>query len=321
MSTMDTGSYVRHRLRVVGTTDGPTFSDDALDQVQVATGGLPRLVNRLCDRVLMSAYLDRTRDIDLMRVARAAAELREELGDSGRAPPALRHHQLCSQPPMPLTLDRPTASARKSMASRPGGRIAPAPAQHVGQATRRLRHRASEASRLPGHAAGGGPTGCNAAAASLLAVSLGWLAYDRSSPRNTTRLGATAPASVVAPAGRADACRGRPHPPDVELRLSPRVPPARRIPMASCPGLAATAGGDAGAASDARLSLYSRWTLRHAASRPGFLPTEPLTAAAPRSASACARLQRSDEGARTLSVTMRLPGQAAPRSDAARSAS
>ena len=70
MSTMDTGSYVRHRLRVVGSpTDGPTFSDDAIDQVRVATGGLPRLVNRLCDRVLMSACLDRTRDIDAARVA------------------------------------------------------------------------------------------------------------------------------------------------------------------------------------------------------------------------------------------------------------
>ena len=90
MSTMDTGAYVRHRLRVVGsTTDGPTFSDDAIDQVRVATGGLPRLVNRLCDRVLMSACLDQTRDIDAVRVARAAAELREELGDSDLPPAAL----------------------------------------------------------------------------------------------------------------------------------------------------------------------------------------------------------------------------------------
>ena len=83
MSTMDTGAYVRHRLRVVGTTDGPTFSDDAIDQVRVATGGLPRLVNRLCDRVLMSACLDQNSRHRRVRVAGAAAELREELGGLG----------------------------------------------------------------------------------------------------------------------------------------------------------------------------------------------------------------------------------------------
>ena len=88
MNTMDTGGYVRHRLRVVGTANGPTFSADAIDQVQAATGGLPRLINRLCDRVLMSACLDQTRDIDGVRVADAATELREELGGCDTPAPA-----------------------------------------------------------------------------------------------------------------------------------------------------------------------------------------------------------------------------------------
>ena len=66
----------------------------------MATGGVPRLVNRLCERVLMSGDLDGTRDIDSMRVARAAAELREELDDSDVSHPSSGDDQ-------PVPLDQP----------------------------------------------------------------------------------------------------------------------------------------------------------------------------------------------------------------------
>ena len=215
MSTMDTGSYVRHRLRVVGTTDGPTFSEDALDQVKEATSGLPRLVNRLCERVLMSAYLDRTRDIDLTRVARAAAELREELGDSDvPLPPFGDQQPVQADPPMSLR------AQPEPMVVGPGVDPHPAPAdaspqppaQHLEPAEAEPVPSPRE---LPKPADSGARSGRQrsywpvAAAAGLLAVSLGWLVYDRSDPRDATRFGATSPSNAVPTAPSVDAAGPR----------------------------------------------------------------------------------------------------------------
>jgi type II secretory pathway predicted ATPase ExeA len=207
MSTMDTGSYVRHRLRVVGTTDGPTFSDDALDQVRVATGGLPRLVNRLCERVLMSAYLDGTRDIDSARVTRSAAALSEEVDDFGAS--------LSPHGSLPVQAEPPTSQPEEPVPGVVGSGVdahaAPADASPPAPAPQHPPDAVAPPGKLPQPAdsdARGGrqrhywPT---AAAAALLAVSLGWLAYDRSGPRDRNRLAATGSANLVAPAAKTEA--------------------------------------------------------------------------------------------------------------------
>lgn len=50
------GHYVRHRLAVAG-YDGPAlFTEGALDAVQRASGGIPRLVNILAHKSLLSAF-------------------------------------------------------------------------------------------------------------------------------------------------------------------------------------------------------------------------------------------------------------------------
>jgi len=206
MSTMDTGSYVRHRLRVVGTTGGPTFSEDALDEVHLATGGLPRLVNRLCERVLMSAYLDGSRDIDSMRVARAAAELREELDDSDVPPRSFGDH-----PPVPA--DPPTSPPAQPQAMVVGSGVnpdsAPAQASPVWPAPHLEQEDPLPSSREPepADARSGSRRRRHywpaATAAGLLAVAVGWLAHDRSGPQNTTRPSTAASAGLVAPAGDA----------------------------------------------------------------------------------------------------------------------
>lgn len=54
--TAETGAeYVRHRLRVAG-ADRPIFEPGALALVHAATGGVPRLVNQLCDMAMLYAY-------------------------------------------------------------------------------------------------------------------------------------------------------------------------------------------------------------------------------------------------------------------------
>jgi general secretion pathway protein A len=70
----ETASYVRHRLRVAGATR-EIFTSGALREVQRLSGGVPRLINIVCDRALLGAF---TEDRHLVRanvVRRAAGEV------------------------------------------------------------------------------------------------------------------------------------------------------------------------------------------------------------------------------------------------------
>ena len=57
----ETAAYVRHRLRVAGATSD-IFSPGALAEVYRVAGGVPRVINVVCDRALLGAYsMDRHR--------------------------------------------------------------------------------------------------------------------------------------------------------------------------------------------------------------------------------------------------------------------
>jgi len=56
----DTVEYVRHRLRVAGAGDREIFEPETFPVIYRYTGGIPRLVNTLCDTALIAAFaLDR----------------------------------------------------------------------------------------------------------------------------------------------------------------------------------------------------------------------------------------------------------------------
>jgi len=48
--------YVQHRLTVAGCNDGHLFSHKALELLCNHSGGIPRIINILCDNALLSAY-------------------------------------------------------------------------------------------------------------------------------------------------------------------------------------------------------------------------------------------------------------------------
>jgi len=64
--------YVAHRLQVAGgSPDRVRFSADAIEAVYHLSGGVPRLINRICDRALYQGYLRRANEIDV-EIVRAA---------------------------------------------------------------------------------------------------------------------------------------------------------------------------------------------------------------------------------------------------------
>jgi general secretion pathway protein A len=74
LSRPETEDYIRHRLRVAGGEGKVSFTSAALAAVHQKSGGIPRLVNLICDRALLGGYVAGTRVIDAPVVRQAARE-------------------------------------------------------------------------------------------------------------------------------------------------------------------------------------------------------------------------------------------------------
>ncbi len=69
--------YIRTRLRVAGTRDLGLFSREAIARIGDYSGGIPRLVNIVCDHCLLFAYADQVRRIDANIVDQAIQYLED----------------------------------------------------------------------------------------------------------------------------------------------------------------------------------------------------------------------------------------------------
>lgn len=78
LSRLETRDYIAHRTRVAGSSR-PLFGAAAIRWIHRASGGIPRIINVLCDRALLGAYASDRTHVDLSVARRAAAEI-------GRAP-------------------------------------------------------------------------------------------------------------------------------------------------------------------------------------------------------------------------------------------
>ncbi len=74
----DTQSYIAHRLSVAGCRQRALFTPDAIKKIYRLSGGLPRLINVLCDRSLLVAYVAEAPQVSGTMVTEAARELRRE---------------------------------------------------------------------------------------------------------------------------------------------------------------------------------------------------------------------------------------------------
>jgi general secretion pathway protein A len=81
LSYVDTQKYIKHRLKVCG---GKTniFSRSAIQKVFRLSNGIPRLINILCDRALLGAYVLNTQFVTKKIVKKAAKEVLNDLPKS-----------------------------------------------------------------------------------------------------------------------------------------------------------------------------------------------------------------------------------------------
>ncbi len=74
LTRAETRAYIRHRLTVAGGA-GINFDNHAMDAVFTYTGGVPRMINALCDNVMLAGYVMDTQVINNECVRRAVRQL------------------------------------------------------------------------------------------------------------------------------------------------------------------------------------------------------------------------------------------------------
>jgi len=74
LDALETKDYIEHRLNTVGWNGDPSLSDDAFFEIYKFTGGIPRKINTLCDRLFLMGYLEERHNF-------ASSDVNEVLGD------------------------------------------------------------------------------------------------------------------------------------------------------------------------------------------------------------------------------------------------
>ena len=98
LTETETQSYIQHRLDVAGAGDRELFAADTFAELYRYTGGVPRLVNTLCDTAMMAAYTADRGEVTREDIASAIAEL--QWTEYTARPHRYRHEERAVEPPV-----------------------------------------------------------------------------------------------------------------------------------------------------------------------------------------------------------------------------
>jgi general secretion pathway protein A len=76
-------TYIEHRLKLAGSDGSLVWAEDAVQEVFQCSKGVPRLINLICDRVLLACYVYRAKFVNGAVVRRSYQELMGEIAVSG----------------------------------------------------------------------------------------------------------------------------------------------------------------------------------------------------------------------------------------------
>lgn len=129
MDAEETKAYIEHRLSTVGWKGDPSFSAGAHDAIFAYTGGIPRKVNTLCDRLLLMGFLEEMHAFAESDVADVIRDINQEfelpvaspdLHSAPSAPAPVQHADVASAAPLSETsplLDERMMRLEKSVVS------------------------------------------------------------------------------------------------------------------------------------------------------------------------------------------------------------
>jgi putative secretion ATPase (PEP-CTERM system associated) len=88
MDREETQAYIEHRLSHVSWKGNPRFEPAAFDVIYDFTGGVPRRINTLCDRLMLAGFLAGKTVFKGSDVEEVVREIREETGSAAPGAPA-----------------------------------------------------------------------------------------------------------------------------------------------------------------------------------------------------------------------------------------
>ena len=88
LSVEETREYIHHRLAIAGWREDPTFSDDAIKTIFDETGGRPRRINTVCNRIMLYCSLEDKHEVTGEIAATVIGELHDEELDAKDSPAA-----------------------------------------------------------------------------------------------------------------------------------------------------------------------------------------------------------------------------------------
>lgn len=74
----ETEQYIHHRLKCAGATDKPTFAQGVFEALYRASGGIPRRINSVCDRLLLLGFLGNRTHLAVEDVTEVVREIDAE---------------------------------------------------------------------------------------------------------------------------------------------------------------------------------------------------------------------------------------------------
>ena len=100
MDAEETRGYIEHRLKCAGWNNNPQFGDDAHEAIFNASGGVPRRINLLCDRLLLFGFLSGKTAYGAEDVNEVAKEIYDETSAPHRGRAAVRNELPASEAPL-----------------------------------------------------------------------------------------------------------------------------------------------------------------------------------------------------------------------------
>ncbi len=86
LSIEETKKYIKHRLKLVGWHNNPDFQEGVFALIYEFTGGVPRRINAMCDRMMLFGCLEELHTIDKDAVMSVTQELEQEISYQSQKP-------------------------------------------------------------------------------------------------------------------------------------------------------------------------------------------------------------------------------------------
>jgi general secretion pathway protein A len=85
LSADESRQYIEHRLRTVGWKGDPRFEQDAFPAIHDFTGGIPRRINTLCERLLLMGFLEELHTFGRREVELVTQDIQQEFSFAGNS--------------------------------------------------------------------------------------------------------------------------------------------------------------------------------------------------------------------------------------------